>query len=351
MVLTAHVPDTFAARPVGTSTLLFIFGNGALGVSIFFAISGFLITTLLLSEFRETGDISLKAFYLRRAFRILPAFYTYLTVIGVLSLAGAIVTKRADFLSAAVFVWNYYWPAHNWFLGHTWSLSVEEQFYLLWPLALVTLKPRRAAILALILIALAPAVRLLMYLLVPSSRVHIPVMLHTRVDVLMFGCVAALLWDEPKFKRLLQWVYRRHVPAVALCFLLIISPCINRALRGGYALSVGWTLESACITVLLLWAIDHPATRIGRLLNWRPIAFIGVMSYSLYLWQQLFLTSLNQTTSGRFPLNLACCFLAAFMSYTVIERPFLRLRHRLASRPSRDAKQIDPIDRPAGPGI
>jgi peptidoglycan/LPS O-acetylase OafA/YrhL len=121
MVLIAHVPDTFSARPFGTSTLLTIFGNGALGVSIFFAISGFLITTLLLNEFRETGDISLRAFYLRRAFRILPAFYTYLAVIGGLSLAGAIVTKRADFLSSAFFVWNYYWPARNWFLGHTWS--------------------------------------------------------------------------------------------------------------------------------------------------------------------------------------------------------------------------------------
>jgi peptidoglycan/LPS O-acetylase OafA/YrhL len=229
-------------------------------------------------------------------------------------------------------------------------MSVEEQFYLLWPLALVTLKPRRAAILALVLIATAPAVRLLMYLLVPSSRVHIPVMLHTRVDMLMFGCMAALLWDEPKFKRLLQTLYRRHIPAIALCFLLIVSPYLSQVLRGCYGLSIGWTLEGACITLLLLWAIDHPSTGIGRLLNLRPVAFIGVMSYSLYLWQQLFLTSLNKTITGRFPLNLFFCFLAAFISYTVIERPFLRLRHRLASR-ARGAKQIDPIDRPAGPGI
>jgi peptidoglycan/LPS O-acetylase OafA/YrhL len=326
LVLLAHGSATLLASRAGSPEM---FGEyGQLGVSVFFAISGFLITSLLLAEFQERQKISLKGFYTRRVFRIMPAFYGYIAVVGLLTLSGAIATTGSDYLSASLFVWNYNFSADNWFLGHIWSLSVEEQFYLFWPLMLVLLKPRKAMGLAAGLIVLAPALRLGTYVLLPQSRGHIPIMLHTRVDALMFGCLAALLFDKAWFQRLLQRLYRWRLPAVAACFLLLVSPYLRHRFEGAYLLTVGYTIEGAAIILVLLWAIQNAHRPVGRLLNLRPVAFIGVMSYSLYLWQQLFLTNQNTTFTGRFPLNLLFVFLAAGISYYLIERPCLRLRRR-----------------------
>lgn len=331
LVLVAHGSGTWLMAHSGAAEALDVYGQ--LGVSVFFAISGFLITSLLVAEYRDHEQISLKGFYIRRIFRILPAFYGYLAVVGILSLAGFIATTRGDYLSASLFVWNYHFSGDNWFLGHIWSLSVEEQFYLFWPLMLVLLKPRRAVALAAGLIVLAPVMRLGMYVLAPQSRGHIPIMLHTRVDALMFGCLAALLFDRAWFQRMLRALYRWRAPALGACFLLFVSPYLTRRLEGAYLLPVGYTLEGAAIILVLLWAIQNADGAVGRVLNLRPVAFIGVMSYSLYLWQQLFLTRLNTTFTGWFPLNLLFVFLAAGVSYWLIERPCLRLRKRFLKSP------------------
>lgn len=333
MVLLSHSGPTIPSR-MRASLFLTSFGNGELGVALFFAISGFLITTLLLRENQDQGQICLRRFYVRRVFRILPAFYTYLLAILALAAAGEIALRINDWFSAGLFVWNYNFRANNWFLGHAWSLSIEEQFYLLWPLALVLLKPRRAAMLAGLLIMAAPVLRVLTYFLFPAARSHVPIMMHTRVDALMFGCLAALWYEDESFQRWMRRLYQMGAPLLAVLFLLTVSPFLADRFEGKYLLPVGYSLESAALTLILLWAMDHADRPVGRLLNLRPVAFIGTISYSLYLWQQLFLTPKNTTLSGWFPLNLLAAFLAAVGSYYLIEQPFLRLRRRWTERPA-----------------
>src|ERR1700728_1401265 len=159
LVVVAHSSENFSRwikLPLGTYLLF-----GHLGVSVFFVISGFLITSLLLKEWNATGTVGLKRFYVRRAFRIFPPFYLYLGIILVLVLAGVFHTSLRAFFFAAIYCTDYYLGPGSWFVGlqHIWSLSVEEQFYLLWPAALLLLGKRKAVYLAGFLILISPLLR------------------------------------------------------------------------------------------------------------------------------------------------------------------------------------------------
>ena len=132
LVVLAHAAGTrnFTGLEVALEPL------GNLGVRIFFVLSGFLISTLLFSELDARGSISLKGFYTRRFFRIFPAYYSFLFVIALLSAGGFVALHDNDLLHAFSYTSDYY-RERSWLVGHTWSLSVEEQFYLLWPLVIV----------------------------------------------------------------------------------------------------------------------------------------------------------------------------------------------------------------------
>jgi peptidoglycan/LPS O-acetylase OafA/YrhL len=137
LVLVGHETSSVLGRlPIG------LFRNGALGVNVFFVISGFLITHLMLGELDATGWLSLKNFYIRRAFRIFPAYYAYLAVVGVLSLAHFYPVDWKSLLGAATYTLDYFPMPLPWILAHSWSLCAEEHFYLLWP-ACIALVPRR----------------------------------------------------------------------------------------------------------------------------------------------------------------------------------------------------------------
>lgn len=319
---TWHLPDWFAS----------IIENAELGVYVFFVISGFLITRLLMAERSKTGTISIKNFYVRRTFRIWPAFYAFWIATVLLAVVGVIKLHIGEALAAAFYYWNYYPAGQTWFLGHTWSLAVEEQFYFFWPLTLRLLGNRSARVFAAGVILVSPLIRLGTYVIFPHVHGHIPIMLHTRMDSLMFGSLAALLYDEPFFQRFLQNCYRYKLPAFAAVFAFLISPQLTRVWKGSYALSIGWSLEGLCIALILLWSIQQPSSVVGKLLNWGPVVHIGLISYSLYLWNQWFLTPLNHTVTGMFPLNALCVWAAAECSYRLVEQPFLRLRSRIADR-------------------
>jgi peptidoglycan/LPS O-acetylase OafA/YrhL len=126
----------FGREDTGSKINSLILSLGQQGVSLFFTISGYLITTLLLDE-RQRGGISLRGFYIRRAFRILPPAYIYLAAVATIGVSGLIHLAPGEILSAAL-VYNNYWPSRSWFTQHFWSLSMEEHFYLLWP-SLLTL--------------------------------------------------------------------------------------------------------------------------------------------------------------------------------------------------------------------
>ena len=347
----------------GVSILLVLFGHAAatfppdnrlegvipylnyssLGVTTFFIISGFLITFLLRKEWEKSGTIRLRAFYARRVLRIFPAFYTFIITVTLLRAFGYIYTTYADISMAGLFLTNYKrlftLPTndHSWFVGHCWSLSLEEQFYLLWPATILVLGIRRAPHVAVLIVLTAPIIRVATYFTWPDARGLLGMMLHTGADPIMIGCSVALLQGRPRFDAILNRFSSWCWPLFAGLFLFVLIPWVTMQFHEHYyylyMLTVGTTLRALAVVFIMLWVIQHPTSLLGRVLSFSILRYIGILSYSLYLWQQLFLTTKNSSWSGAFPVNLVACFVAAGLSYWLIESPFLRLRDRFRAAP------------------
>jgi peptidoglycan/LPS O-acetylase OafA/YrhL len=331
MVVLGHAAHTFPGWTHPQAKLWDLTAWAQRGVSIFFVVSGFIITTLLLREREARGTISLRAFYLRRCFRILPPFYVFLLCLAVAWKLGWIELGWKSLVTSALFVRDYVNPNNQW-TEHTWSLSVEEQFYLLWPAALALFGSRKMKGIALQLIVAAPPLRILTAVLLPHAAEPIGFMFHMRVDGLMCGCVLAVMRTEPNFDEICRRWLRWELAALAAIVLFFVSTALFWKYGEVYWLVVGSSLENVCISYLLLYTVQIPNSLAGRVLNLRVMVHIGQISYSLYLWQQVFLTVLNKSLLGRFPLNLIAALGAAELSWWLIEKPSLALRHRAEMR-------------------
>jgi peptidoglycan/LPS O-acetylase OafA/YrhL len=312
--------------------------TGANGVSLFFAISGFLICSRLLEEEQLFGSISLKGFYIRRACRILPAAFTYLLVLALLAAGAVVVVTPLEWWSCVLFFRNYLppvWIRAGWggYTIHYWSLAIEEHFYLLWPALLAFSGRVRARYLA---TGLATAVavwrtwdfhhqwlnRYLPDLLFPSRT-------DVRLDGLLLGCLAALVLAEPRWR---AWMERRFNTGVFWVF--AIAYVLFQVVPRRHIYSI-W--ESMLLAALVAGTVLRPAGIVGRLLENPAMKWVGRLSYSLYLWQELFLipgASYPLSLLQRFPLNLGMVFLMAALSYELVERPMIRLGHHLAPPPT-----------------
>lgn len=313
---------------------------GKSGVDVFFVISGFLITGLLAKEWNATGKISLRNFYLRRFFRIFPPFYVFLAIIGLVWAKGIVAINVPGFLSSATYTSNY-WGSPNWILAHTWSLGLEEQFYVLWPPCFVLLGKRRSARVALAIIVLAPAVRLLNYVVAPPLRGAAGTMLHTRLDMIMFGCAMALLWESPRFHKLTERFLNPGLFAFAALYIIVLAPVLSARFMGWYDWPVGYTLRGLLISIVVLYAVKRPASPTGKFLNLAPMRHLGVISYSIYLWQQPFMGGFAGLSV---PWNIVPTLGAAELSHWLVERPSYWLRDRLVLRLTRAQKSIEASD-------
>ena len=339
MVLLAHGLGSMPHWMQRWPRLLGFLANGNRGVSVFFVISGFLITSLLLRERAKTGSVSLRNFYLRRFFRIVPPFYTYLLCLLLLGGVGFLVVHPTSFLSAAFFVKDYVGEG-EWWTGHSWSLSIEEQFYLLWPAALVLLRPERARKVALGIVFAAPVIRVISHALLHHLGPAEEFMFHVRMDGLMLGCLLALYEGAPLLEKV---VARSGFLSVAgIAFLALGAPYLSMRFGGWYTFPFGYSVEYCVIAVVLLYVVRNPSARVAAVLNNRLVVHVGVISYSLYLWQQLFLTGLNRTWTGAVPFSFLCCFAAAELSWRLVERPALRMRARLEREP-RSCREVETI--------
>jgi peptidoglycan/LPS O-acetylase OafA/YrhL len=285
-------------------SFLSVYAN--VGVRIFFVISGYLITTLLLSEQQKTGGICLKDFYRRRAFRILPAAFAFIVPIIILHWGEM---RWYHVAAATLYLVNFDYGC-PWFLGHLWSLSVEEQFYQLWPAALKRWFRFRTQIL-LGVVAVGPIYSAACYFFkVPGGGYGtFPAV----ADNLAAGCVLAIFAPQVgKIKRAAAYVM---LAAVAL----IPHFPANTPVRTLLMLFVLWPLLHFSIAGVVLHAVQQSY----RVLNFAPVVFLGKISYSLYLWQQVFLfrpEPLPTYIALPAALGLAC------LSYFVVEQPLLRLR-------------------------
>jgi peptidoglycan/LPS O-acetylase OafA/YrhL len=295
---------------------------GALGVHVFFVLSGYLITNLLLEEHERSSSISLRNFYMRRAFRIFPAAFVFLAVVVGLYWREMSWTHVA----AAVFYVANMDVTRPWIFGHLWSLSIEEQFYLLWPFTLKRLYRYRVAILICVFIA-TPVFRTLMYAL--KSRGALAGSLPSVADQLAIGCLLAIF--AKRLPRIPAWVafvmtlaavlipwYPATTPTRTVFMLFILRPLLHVSIAG-----------------IVLHVIQVPYIA----LNWGPVAWLGKISYSLYLWQELFCSNANLHYGYVLVLPAVGC---ACLSYYLVEQPMLRVRDRLSKKagpqqPSREA--------------
>ena len=314
---------------------------GGFGVTVFFFLSGYLITTLLRIERARTGAVSLPAFYLRRSLRILPPLYLTLLVSAALYAAGLLAwmpVEPAAVLGQVTFLTNYpgLFGTEAVLPVPLWSLAIEEHFYLVFPLAFVLwlgrLRPRRAALACLGLCAVVLAIRFLNVWRLPDYSLNYS-WTHTRIDAILFGCCLGL-WNNPVIPADRAWRPRPwHVGAslaVILGTLAVRDPAFRESLR--------YTLQSAALLVPFAYLL-HGEGWMVRLLASRPMRQLGLWSYSFYLAHMCVvalvlhaLPRLHGLTlmAVAFPVTLLWC---RGMSAWV-ERPCARLRRRLlADRP------------------
>jgi peptidoglycan/LPS O-acetylase OafA/YrhL len=283
---------------------------GALGVHVFFVLSGFLITRLLLREYERTSTIRLGDFYVRRAYRIFPAAFLFLAVVIVLywpqmrwyhTLAAVLYLANMDL-------------TRPWIFGHLWSLGIEEQFYLLWPFALKKWQSHKIAVLLGVSIA-TPIFWVGVYAFKISNG--LVGSLPAYADQLAIGCLLAIFAARiPHIRGWLAFVmvvatflipwFPATSPGRTLFMLFILRPLVNLSIAG---------------VVLHVMQVPY------RLLNWSPVAWLGKISYSLYLWQELFCSNPSLHLGYFLVLPALGC---ACLSYYCVEQPMLRLREKRA---------------------
>jgi peptidoglycan/LPS O-acetylase OafA/YrhL len=298
-----------------------------LGVVVFFVISGFLITRLMLLEHEKFGNISLGLFYARRALRLLPAAYAYTFCVALMWATGFAHLHTRDMLHALTYTVNYEID-RPWALGHLWSLSIEEQFYFLWPFTFVLLRPHRVGWAAFGAMLLGPIARVAMLFLFRGSPYRDLEIFPVVADSLATGCMLAIIrgWLEGK-----TWYLRLFKPAYSVGLIVLVF-VVNHFMGYGVPIALGTSVINICLAILIHRSVYCHSDLFGRFLNWKPVAFVGVLSYSLYLWQQLFLNRTSASWVCAFPLNLVFAVSVALASYYLLETPLLKLRHKLRIR-------------------
>jgi len=320
-----HIPTLDGWR--GVAIVLVLFGHiqrarlgdqippwmetGTLGVTIFFVLSGFLITSKLLD-----GTIDLKRFYTRRFFRLMPAAWVYLLTIFILwHFAKVPISSYSDLAGGLFFYRNLIGGGGC--ASHFWSLSLEEQFYLLWPPILLLAGPRRSAWIALAAICGIAAWRFSHW----SAYDRFPLYLRPEVrsDAILLGCLLALLLSHKPIRAFAaRWSKLWAIPAFA-AFLYSIAHF--DPLPGLYV--------NLAILGLISATALHPASILAKPFSFPPLVWLGTLSYSIYLWQQFFVSFDGRTL----PIALCICLpLVALGSYYYVEKPCRQLGIRLTTK-------------------
>jgi peptidoglycan/LPS O-acetylase OafA/YrhL len=342
-------------------------GGGFLGVDIFFVLSGFLITGLLLAEFRESSHIALKKFWARRARRLLPAVLLVLVVVALyavfLAPPDSLNELRVNALSTLFYGnnWNQVSTGQGYFaaltgqnpLLHTWSLSIEEQFYLVWPLIVLgVLKWRRSsrALLALAIVGSVGSAVAMGFIYdggAGLSRAYYGT--DTRAQALLIGAALAVLLSNPIRRAKSRHSLGQHAPTANIIRSFALTPFRRGILvvSGGAGLAfLGWMMSAVtgltpwpyyggfylvalATAVLIASVVLLPTSPWGRALSWTPLRFVGMISYGLYLWHWPVYVILDNARTGLvgwplFGMRVAVSFAVAVISYYLVEMPVRR---------------------------
>ena len=318
--------------------------GGYLGVDVFFTLSGFLITTLLLEEYARAGTIAIGRFYVRRALRLLPALVAFLIFWGGVSLATSTPQLWPVILGymAGVLFYVTNWLTIYWMtgpLGHTWSLAIEEQFYMVWPVTLLLLLRwvRHSTWIVAVLVTVAAgslAWRLALALVAGTQFTRIYVGTDTHADGVLIGAALAVLLGRHGRRAATGPLHRAGVAlsVLGLPLLLLAAPLVP-----GYAWGV--TALAALATGGVILDVVAGGSRATRWLEYAWLVSIGRISYGLYLWHWPVFgwhAALRSPGESAAPLWLSVLawsltFAAALVSYSLIERPFLAYKARLSA--------------------
>jgi peptidoglycan/LPS O-acetylase OafA/YrhL len=317
LVLFGHLGGTEGFLVARHASALYI---AQIGVRSFFVISGFLITSILLVEVEKSGRVALGSFYLRRICRLTPAFYVYLATVSIMNGLAHIGVPWRDIAMSGTYLINYVGD-RSWWIAHAWSLGVEEQFYLTWPICLRFAGPRRVPIIAAVVIVAAPLLRTVSP---PSIRAYA---LFTAGDAIAMGCLLACLRQQLRKSK--AFVVLTRVPQ--LLILCALTGCATipaylmfRFDRQGAIFALASSAVNLSIAMCILLLVEQPHTVAGVVFNCPAARLIGRASYSLYLWQQFFLNSDYRVFVTRFPVNVICACAVAVVSYRFIEKPGIR---------------------------
>lgn len=328
--------------------------GGFVGVDVFFVLSGFLITALLLDEWESAGRISLRRFYVRRVLRLFPALGVFLLVClaiyarvddGLQTLMGRFILATTLYVANIVQAGGtqLYW-------AHTWSLSAEEQFYVVWPALLILLLRSRAprSLVAGVtagLFVTASALRVILwhgpYAGDVGAVLYSP---FTHADGLLLGCLLGQLYAWDLLPRGERW--RRGVAlaaAVSAVLLAIVLATVHPATRWLY--DGGYSLVVLAAGAILLAALDERPSLPVRALAWRPLTYTGEISYALYLWNPLFLFNYPGTTFNPV-VGVALAYAVSAASFRFVETPALRLKSRFAGVRHQAAVVVEPASLP-----
>lgn len=345
-----HIPSLDGLRAVSFGIVFVAHAGlddrvpGGFGVTVFFFLSGFLITTLMRTEFEKSGTVSLRAFYLRRVLRILPPFYLVLTLASVLTAVGLLGGQlNRNAVAAQFFHFANYWIVQNGYDGQAlgtgvyWSLAVEEHFYFLFPLLYLSLRRlrashRRQAVVLWTLCAGILAWRCLQVFGLHAATDRTYLSSDTRFDSILFGSALAVFGNpvldgDPKGPPAFwKWLMLPLGVATLLFTFIWRDPSFRETVR--------YTLQGLALTPIFIAAIRWPELLPFRLLNTRVMSFLGGISYSLYLTHhviifgvQKYLPDVSAVLRGVLSALLALA--VSYAIYLAVERPCARLRKRL----------------------
>jgi peptidoglycan/LPS O-acetylase OafA/YrhL len=319
-------------------TIWLKFVDGSIGVHLFFIISGFLITTLLLREKINYGNVSYKGFYTRRALRIFPVAYLFILVLIMLNWVFKLKITPLSFLTSFFYLKNF--PlSKDWYTAHFWTLSIEEQFYLFAPVLLITNTNRYIKL----ILALAIAVPVAEYLgfnnvgvfytnhvLHKATFIFLAVFNRGALYILSGSLLAILV-----FKRIVPLNKFQNKKYLSLV-LLVCAFAVHFPYKNGFMVPY---VCAVLFTLLVLAVISLNITKSNFstiLLSNKMLVKLGILSYSLYIWQQIF--TVYQPWVGHFKyadseiLNLLVLFIVAWASYTFYESKFLKLKKRYSRK-------------------
>jgi peptidoglycan/LPS O-acetylase OafA/YrhL len=330
-----------------------IMSGGFLGVDMFFVLSGFLITSLLLEELAATGRVSFRSFYVRRALRLLPALAPVVAIAG-----GAMIAWNPS-LGTVGFVLSVIFYTANWaivyglppgLLAHTWSLAIEEQFYVIWPpllLILVRVIRRRWVLLLVVLSAAGLAVAHRFTIMhTPAGMARIYVGLDAHADPVLIGCALGIFCASRLFRRTRRAVVLWNVLGV-LAGLALLALLVRARFPIDYVLASAGTWAAAASALVIVSAL-LPSSSCGDLLGCAPLTWLGRRSYALYLWHYpVFYVAGPLWKPEAHPTAALLAWVVtvalAAASFRYIEQPVLELKTSLATRDSEPARDLAPL--------